>query len=175
MADQVFFEDVQQGTELPTLRKDPTTQQLVMYAGASGDYHQIHYDLGFATANGLPNVILHGALKNAFLGQLVTDWIGEEGCLKKLNARDSGVHLGHLEFTLEVRNGTEPFDDEVGTHLGGQVHHQPVKHRGPHVGEVFEALVDQDHPLLEVEQAATLRGVDEGRHHHLLTERQSTD
>ena len=93
MADQVFFEDVQQGTELPTLRKDPTTQQLVMYAGASGDYHQIHYDLGFATANGLPNVILHGALKNAFLGQLVTDWIGEEGCLKKLNARYSGMDV----------------------------------------------------------------------------------
>ena len=36
MADQIYFEDVEEGTELPTLRKDPTTQQLVMYAGASG-------------------------------------------------------------------------------------------------------------------------------------------
>ena len=87
MADQVYFDDVQEGMELPTLRKDPTTQQLVMYAGASGDYYQIHYDLEFAKNNGLPNVILHGALKNAFLGHLVTDWIGEWGTLKKLSVQ----------------------------------------------------------------------------------------
>ena len=91
MSDQVYFEDVHEGTELPTLRKDPTTQQLVMYAGASGDFYQIHYDQEFARANGLPNVILHGALKNAFLGQLVTEWIGEHGTLKKLAVQYRGM------------------------------------------------------------------------------------
>lgn len=93
MAEQVYFDDVQEGTELPTLRKDPTTQQLVMYAGASGDYYQIHYDLEFAKNNGLPNVILHGALKNAFLGQVVTDWIGEWGTLKKLSVQYRGMDI----------------------------------------------------------------------------------
>ena len=93
MADQVYFDDVEEGTELPTLRKDPTTQQLVMYAGASGDYYQIHYDLEFAKNNGLPNVILHGALKNAFLGHLVTDWIGEWGTLKKLSVQYRGMDM----------------------------------------------------------------------------------
>ena len=93
MADQVYFDDVQEGMELPTLRKDPTTQQLVMYAGASGDYYQIHYDLEFAKNNGLPNVILHGALKNAFLGHLVTDWIGEWGTLKKLSVQYRGMDM----------------------------------------------------------------------------------
>jgi acyl dehydratase len=93
MAEQTYFDDVEEGTELPTLRKDPTTQQLVMYAGASGDYYQIHYDLDFAKANGLPNVILHGALKNAFLGQVVTDWIGEWGTLKKLSVQYRGMDI----------------------------------------------------------------------------------
>ena len=93
MADQVYFEDVEQGTELPTLRKDPTTQQLVMYAGASGDYYQIHYDRQFALGNGLPDVILHGALKNAFLGQLMTDWIGEQGRLARLSAQYRGMDV----------------------------------------------------------------------------------
>ena len=93
MAGQLCFEDVDEGMELPTLRKDPTTQQLVMYAGASGDFYAIHYDLEFAQANGLPGVILHGALKNAFLGQLVTDWIGEDGTLKKLSARYRGMDV----------------------------------------------------------------------------------
>ena len=93
MADQVYFDDVEEGMELPTLQKDTTTQQLVMYAGASGDYYQIHYDLEFAKNNGLPNVILHGALKNAFLGHLVTDWIGEWGTLKKLSVQYRGMDI----------------------------------------------------------------------------------
>ena len=42
MADQIYFEDVEEVSALPTVRKDPTTQQLVKYAGASGDYYQIH-------------------------------------------------------------------------------------------------------------------------------------
>ncbi len=93
MSEQVYFDDVREGTELPTLRKDPTTQQLVMYAGASGDYYQIHYDQGYARGNGLPDVILHGALKNAFLGQLMTDWVGEHGSLKKLTVQYRGMDV----------------------------------------------------------------------------------
>ena len=93
MAEQVYFEDVEEGTELPTLRKNPTTQQLVMYAGASGDYYQIHYDRQFALGNGLPDVILHGALKNAFLGQLMTDWIGEQGRLARLSVQYRGMDV----------------------------------------------------------------------------------
>ena len=34
MADQVYWDDVKEGTELPDLVKHPTTQQLVKYAGA---------------------------------------------------------------------------------------------------------------------------------------------
>ena len=93
MSEQVYFEDVSEGTELPVLRKDPTTQQLVKYAGASGDYYQIHYDLNYAKSNNLPDVILHGALKNAFLGQIVTNWIGEGGGLKKLTAQYRGMDV----------------------------------------------------------------------------------
>ena len=93
MGDQLYFEDVEEGTELPTLRKDPTTQQLVMYAGASGDYYQIHYDRQFALGNGLPDVILHGALKNAFLGQLMTDWVGEHGRLARLSVQYRGMDV----------------------------------------------------------------------------------
>jgi acyl dehydratase len=93
MSEQIYFEDVTEGMELPTLQKDPTTQQLVRYAGASGDYYQIHYDLEFARSNGLPNVILHGALKSAFLGQLITDWVGEHGRLARLSVQYRGMDV----------------------------------------------------------------------------------
>jgi acyl dehydratase len=55
-----------------------------MWAGASGDYNPIHYDKDFAQSRGLPGVIVHGQLVFSFLGQLITDWIGEQGNLKKL-------------------------------------------------------------------------------------------
>ena len=93
MIGQIYFEDVHEGMELPPVEKNPTTQQLVKYAGASGDYYQIHYDQEFARANGLPDVVLHGALKNAFLGHLVTGWIGEGGELKKLSVQYRGMDV----------------------------------------------------------------------------------
>ena len=81
MTEQVFYEDIEAGGEIQPLVKHPTTTQLVKFAGASGDYYQIHYDKDFAQANGLPGVIIHGWLTLSFLGQLVTDWIGERGTL----------------------------------------------------------------------------------------------
>lgn len=87
MSSQIYFEDVQEGTRIPQLVKCPSTQQLVKYAGASGDYYQIHYDLIYSKSIGLSNTIVHGALKSAFLGQMITDWIGERGNLKKLEVR----------------------------------------------------------------------------------------
>ena len=91
MKNPLFYDDLEVGMQLPVLRKDPTTQQLVKYAGASGDYYQIHYDINFAKANGLPGVILPGALKNAFLGELITNCIGDKGMLKKLSCQYRGM------------------------------------------------------------------------------------
>ena len=90
---QLYFEDTEVGAELPTLEKTSTTRQLVMYAGASGDFHEFHYDLEFAQAHGLPNIIVQGALKKAFLGQLLTDCTGPGGTLKKLTVRYSGMDM----------------------------------------------------------------------------------
>ena len=91
MAEQVFWEDVTEGMDLPSLVKHPTTRQLVQYAGASGDYYQIHYDKDFAQGTGLEEVIIHGALKNAFLGQLMTQWMGPMGVLRRLSCQYRGM------------------------------------------------------------------------------------
>lgn len=99
MAAQVYYEDVEVGSQLPSLEKNPTTRQLVQYAGASGDFYQIHYDKDFAVANKLPGVILHGALKNAFLGQLMTDFAGELGWLRKLTVQYRGMDAPGSKIT----------------------------------------------------------------------------
>jgi len=95
---QVYYEDIAEGTEIPALVKYPTTMQLVKYAGASGDFYQIHYDKDFAQANGLPGVIVHGWLTLSFLGQMVTDWLGEKGRLLKLNGSYRGMNKVHEDI-----------------------------------------------------------------------------
>ena len=93
MAEQVYYEDVTIGSEIPILTKEPTTRQLVMWAGASGDYYAIHYDQDFARSKGLPGVIVHGQLVASFLGQLITDWLGESGSLRKLACNYRGMNF----------------------------------------------------------------------------------
>ena len=84
---------VKVGQELPELVKHPTTRQLVQYAGAQGDFYEIHYDQDYARRVGLPGVILHGLLKAAFLGQLITDWIGDEATLKSMEVSYRGIDM----------------------------------------------------------------------------------
>ena len=93
MAKELLYEDVEVGTEIPSLVKESTTQQLVRWAGASGDFYQIHYDKDFAISTGLPGVIIHGALKSAWLGQLLEDWIGESGTIKKYGCSYRGMDI----------------------------------------------------------------------------------
>jgi acyl dehydratase len=90
MAKQIYYEDVKEGAEIPTLEKLPTTRTLVMYAGASGDFFELHYDKDFATKLGFPGPIVHGRLGAAFLTQLLTDWIGDQGELRKLSVQYRG-------------------------------------------------------------------------------------
>jgi acyl dehydratase len=81
------------GEEIPDLVKHPTTRQLVQYAGAQGDFYEIHYDQSYAQSVSLPGVILHGLLKAAFLGQLVTDWLGDRGSLKSFEVSYRGIDM----------------------------------------------------------------------------------
>ena len=93
MGKQLDYEDIAIGCEIPLLVKQPTTRQLVMWAGASGDYNPIHYDKDFAQSRGLPGIIVHGQLVCSFLGQLMTDWMGEQGNLRKLTCSYKGMNF----------------------------------------------------------------------------------
>ncbi|QQE77570.1 MaoC/PaaZ C-terminal domain-containing protein [Alicyclobacillus sp. SO9] len=80
--------DLKVGQALPRLVKSPVTKtQLVMYSGASGDFNPIHTVDEFAEAAGLGGVIAHGMLTMAFVGQMLTDAIGEDGDLLNFSVR----------------------------------------------------------------------------------------
>lgn len=96
---ELYYEDIEVGSEIPPLVKRPTTRQLVMWAGASGDYYAIHYDKDFAQSKGLSGVIVHGQLVAAFLGQLLTDWAGQKGFIKKFSVSYHGMSFPGEDIT----------------------------------------------------------------------------
>src|SRR5262249_2378627 len=80
------------GQELSPLTKPAITkQQLVMYAGASGDFNLIHTDVETARAVGLAGIIAHGMLSMGFLAQYAGEIAGDHGFVQRLKVRFSGM------------------------------------------------------------------------------------
>ena len=103
MRAQPYYEDVAVGMELPTLVKETSYMQLVVYAGASRDFYVIHHDRDHAKSVGLPDVIIQGSLKAAFLGQLVTRWMGEWATLRELAVQYRGIDVPGRPLTMKGR------------------------------------------------------------------------
>ena len=60
---------------------------LKAYADASGDQNPIHQNEEFAKAVGLPNVIAHGMLTMALVGEYVTQWASGSQNVKEFSGR----------------------------------------------------------------------------------------
>jgi acyl dehydratase len=109
-----MFQDVAIGDLLPEVVKNPDTKQLVMYAGASQDFVAIHYDLNVAKAAGHPTVIIHGALKSAWLGELVTSWMGPDGRLLELDVSYRAIDFPDAVATCIGKVTDTRLEDGVG-------------------------------------------------------------
>jgi len=84
--DKLKFDDVSEGDEAPEVRHELTRTDLVMYAGASGDFNPMHHDEVKAQEAGLPSVFGHGMFSMGLLGKAITDYVGV-GNLKKYSVR----------------------------------------------------------------------------------------
>ena len=58
--------------------EDLSRTQIVMYAGASGDYNPLHSDEVYTTqAAGYPSVFAHGMLTMGMTGKMLTNYVGD--------------------------------------------------------------------------------------------------
>lgn len=108
MPKQLYYEDVEVGTEVTPVAKVATTQMLVRWAGSSGDFNPLHYEDTFAASQGVGSPIVHGQLKRAWLGQLMASWIGDEGFLKKLSCQFRG-----MDYPRKMKDIGEPAEGET--------------------------------------------------------------
>lgn len=78
---------IEVGAELPPLTVTLRREDLVRYAGASGDFNPIHWNDRMAAALGLPGVIAHGMLTMASAVRVVTDWLDDPADLVEYGVR----------------------------------------------------------------------------------------
>ena len=65
-------------THSERLVEDLKRTQIVMYAGASGDYNPVHTDEVFTTqVAGYPSVFAHGMLTMGMTGKMLTNYVGD--------------------------------------------------------------------------------------------------
>jgi acyl dehydratase len=70
------FSEVAVGDAGPQLSHTLTRTDLVMYAGASGDFNPMHHDEVAAQAAGLPSVFGHGMFTAGLLATAITNYVG---------------------------------------------------------------------------------------------------
>jgi acyl dehydratase len=73
---QLSYENVAIGDAGPPISHTLTRTDLVMYAGASGDFNPMHHDELAAQAAGLPSVFGHGMFTAGLLATALTNYVG---------------------------------------------------------------------------------------------------
>ncbi len=72
---QLYFEDVEVGMELPKYIYNPTPTHLFRWSAAIENFHRIHYDLDFGTNHDKnPSILTHGSWKQSVVPMFLKDW-----------------------------------------------------------------------------------------------------
>lgn len=82
--EQIYWDDVAVGDELPAIELDINTKRLYLQASGSQDWYPVHFDPKFAHKAGHEDVFMNTGFVQAALVRLLTDWMGDAGFLKRL-------------------------------------------------------------------------------------------
>ena len=88
------------GVPIPPLTVGPVTvRYLAMFATATAEYVDIHYDADYARSVGLPGPIVQGLYKTALIGQMLSRWGGYEGFVQQLDVQHRSMDLAGSVLT----------------------------------------------------------------------------
>ena len=86
MRKQLFWNDVAEGQELPTGYTMPINwTKLVHSVSGTRDFNPQHHDPDFCKEMGYERPFVMLNFYQGLLGRLISDWIGEEGFLRKFH------------------------------------------------------------------------------------------
>lgn len=72
------------GDVIPPLERRMTLTSMIVYAGATWDWHRLHYDSAYVEAMRLPAPVVDGQVFGALLVEMIQDWLGPECFVQQL-------------------------------------------------------------------------------------------
>ena len=75
-------------------------RQLAMFAAATAEFVDIHYDRDFAQSRGLPDAIIQGWYKTATVAQMLKEWAGDSDVIRRLNVQHRGMDVAGNTLTV---------------------------------------------------------------------------
>ena len=98
---RLYWEDVEVGDELPSYSLKITPTVIVDQVSGSQDYNLHHHNPEFARSIGARDVFVNTRFTRALLCRLMTDWIGDEGWLKKISCQMRKMNCLGDELTIK--------------------------------------------------------------------------
>lgn len=75
------------GDKIPALQKHCTITSMIAYAGATWDWHRLHYDMTYLKSKNLEMPVVDGQIFGAYAVQAIQDWLGEFAFISSLDLR----------------------------------------------------------------------------------------
>ncbi len=105
----MILPELEVGTVVPPLERRITLTAMVAYAGATWDWHRMHYDPEFVAAKRFPAPVVDGQVFGALLAEQLQDWLGPRARLRSLHFRFKNLVLaGETVRCLAEVTGIEP-------------------------------------------------------------------
>jgi acyl dehydratase len=81
---QLYWVDVEVGQEIEGFSLDITRRRAYLQVSGSQDWYPVHFDEGFARKAGHAGTFMNTGFLQAALVRVITDWMGDEGFLRRL-------------------------------------------------------------------------------------------
>ena len=79
------------GQPVPALERTIGSADMIAYAGATWDWHRLHYDAVYLSALGLDAPVVDGQVLGALLVEQLQDWLGPWSFVRVLDYRFKGL------------------------------------------------------------------------------------
>ena len=100
------------GAVVPALTRTIEQADMVAYAGATWDWHRMHYDHEFIESKKFPAAVVDGQVFGALLAEQIQDWLGARAFITKLHFRFKNlVFAGDTVKCRASVTAIEPQDD----------------------------------------------------------------
>ena len=98
------MKDIKVGDQVPALTKHCTLTSMIAYAGATWDWHRLHYDHDYLKSKGLSAPVVDGQVFGAYVVQAIQDWLGESAFIYELDFRYAGLVFAeeHVQVSGEI-------------------------------------------------------------------------